>query len=140
MTRLEIGLWASGWSTWWDPDAAKVALGILLTAPYTPMLFMGEEWATSSPFMYFADHEEEEMRRAVAEGRKREFAGFGYDAEDVPNPEDAETFERSKLNWGEMNEGKHKEMLDWTRNLIQLRRSTVVIERRRHGSSEGLYR
>jgi maltooligosyltrehalose trehalohydrolase len=107
-------------------DAAKVALGILLCAPFTPMLFMGEEWATSSPFMYFADHEDEEMRRSVAEGRKREFAGFGFDGE-VPNPEDIETFEHSKLNWKEMNEGRHKEMLDWTRSLIHLRRSTVAL-------------
>ncbi len=50
----------------------KDSLGLLLTAPYIPMLFMGEEWATSAPFLYFADHEEEEMRQSVAEGRKRE--------------------------------------------------------------------
>lgn len=107
-------------------DAAKVALGLVLAAPYTPMLFMGEEWAATSPFLYFADHEEEEMRRLVAEGRKRDFACFGYEG-DIPNPEDKETFERSKLNWSEVKEGKHKEMLDWTRSLIRLRRCTVAL-------------
>ena len=51
-------------------DAAKVAIGLVLMAPYVPMLFMGEEWATSSPFLYFADHEDEDMRKAVAEGAR----------------------------------------------------------------------
>lgn len=107
-------------------DAAKVALGITLLAPYTPMLFMGEEWATSSPFMYFADHEDEEMRAAVAKGRKAEFAAFGFDGE-VPNPEDVSTFEASKLNWDEINEGKHAEMLAWAKALIHIRRCSVCL-------------
>ena len=105
-------------------DAAKVSLGLLLTAPYVPMLFMGEEWATSAPFLYFADHEDEEMRRLVAEGRKREFAAFGFDG-DVPNPEDQKTFEMSKLKWDEQSEGKHAEMLAWVKALIKLRRSRI---------------
>ena len=91
-------------------DAAKVALGLVLMAPYVPMLFMGEEWATSAPFLYFADHKEEGMRKLVAEGRKRDFALFGFDG-DVPNPEDVETFDRSKLRWDEIGEGKHADML-----------------------------
>jgi maltooligosyltrehalose trehalohydrolase len=90
------------------------------------MLFMGEEWATSSPFLYFADHEDEEMRKSVAEGRKREFAAFGFDG-DVPNPEDRETYEKSKLNWEEQGEGKHAEFLAWVKALIALRRSTVSL-------------
>jgi len=106
-------------------DAAKVALGVVLTAPYIPMLFMGEEWATSAPFLYFADHEDEEMRKLVAEGRKRDFALFFGD--EVPNPEDVETFEKSKLNWDEIGEGKHAEMLAWTKALIKLRRCTVAL-------------
>ena len=105
-------------------EAAKVGLGMLLTAPYIPMLFMGEEWATSSPFLYFADHDDVEIRKSVAEGRKREFAGSGFDG-DVPNPEDGETYERSKLNWDEQGEGKHAEMLAWVKSLIKLRRAHV---------------
>jgi maltooligosyltrehalose trehalohydrolase len=107
-------------------DAAKVALGVVLTAPYVPMLFMGEEFATSAPFLYFADHEDEEMRKLVSEGRKRDFALFGFDGE-VPNPEDEKTFEDSKLRWDEIGEGKHAEMLAWTKALIKLRRGTVAM-------------
>jgi maltooligosyltrehalose trehalohydrolase len=106
-----------------EMDAAKVSLGILLTAPFVPMLFMGEEFAASSPFLYFADHEEEEMARLVSEGRKREFAAFGYAEKDVPDPEDRQTFEASKLKWGEVHEGEHAEMLEWVRRLIRLRRT-----------------
>lgn len=107
-------------------DAAKVAIGLVLTAPYVPMLFMGEEFAASTPFQYFADHEDEEMRKAVAEGRKKDFAQFGF-GDDVPNPEEMETFQRSKLNWKEIGEGKHAEMLAWVKALIRLRRSTVCL-------------
>ncbi len=107
-------------------DAAKVAIGLVLAAPYMPMLFMGEEFAASTPFQYFADHEDEDMRKSVAEGRKRDFAQFGF-GDDVPNPEEVETFQRSKLNWSEVNEGKHAEMLAWTKALIKLRRCTVAL-------------
>ena len=106
--------------------AAKVSIGLLLTAPYIPMLFMGEEWATSSPFLYFADHEDEDLRKSVAEGRRREFAAFGFEGE-VPNPEDETTYEMSKLNWGEQGEGKHAEMLAWVKALIRLRRSHICL-------------
>ena len=105
-------------------DAAKLSLGILLTAPYIPMLFQGEEWATSAPFLYFADHEDEDLRQKVAEGRQKEFAAFGFDG-DIPNPEDKSTFEAARLNWEEQAEGKHAEMLAWVKALIKLRRSHV---------------
>ncbi|MES2390254.1 MAG: malto-oligosyltrehalose trehalohydrolase, partial [Acidobacteriota bacterium] len=107
-------------------DASKVAIGLVLTAPYVPMLFMGEEFAASSPFLYFADHEDEEMRRLVSAGRKRDFSLFGFDG-DVPNPEDLETFQRSKLKWDEVHEGKHGEMLEWVKALIKMRRCTVAL-------------
>ena len=107
-------------------DAAKVAVGLVLTAPYVPMLFMGEEYAASTPFMYFADHEDEEMRKQVAEGRKREFGDFAA-TDEFPNPEDPETFERSKLDWSEVHEGHHAQMLEWVKDLVQLRRSRVAL-------------
>ena len=107
-------------------DAAKVSMGLLLMAPYVPMLFMGQEWVTSSPFLYFADHEDEEMHRQVAEGRKQEFAAFGFGG-DVPDPEDPATYRASKLNWDEQGEGKHAEMLAWVKQLITLRHSTVAL-------------
>jgi maltooligosyltrehalose trehalohydrolase len=108
-------------------DAAKVAMGLVLTSPFLPMLFMGEEFAASSPFLYFADHDDEEMARLVSEGRKREFAAFGFAEKEVPDPEDRHTFEVSKLNWSETHEGKHAEMLEWTRKLIHLRRTNRAL-------------
>jgi maltooligosyltrehalose trehalohydrolase len=107
--------------------AAKVALGLVICAPYVPLLFMGEEFAASTPFLYFADHEDEEMRRMVAEGRKREFADFGFDEGEIPNPEDLSSFTDSKLKWDEVHEGRHAEMLEWAKSLIHLRRSTVCL-------------
>ena len=102
----------------------KVALGLVLTSPAIPLLFMGEEFVSSSPFLYFADHEDPEMAKMVAAGRKKEFADFGFDADEIPNPEDPASFTRSKLNWDEIHEGTHGEMLAWTRALIHLRRSS----------------
>lgn len=102
---------------------AKIAAALVLTAPFVPMLFQGEEWAASSPFQFFTDHEEE-LGRLVSKGRQKEFAAFGWSADAVPDPQDAATFERSKLNWDELREPAHAEMLEWYRKLIALRRAT----------------
>jgi maltooligosyltrehalose trehalohydrolase len=101
---------------------AKVAAGIVLTSPSIPLLFQGEEFAASTPFQYFADHGDPEMAMAIREGRKQEFAAFGWDPEEIPDPDSRDTFERSKLNWNEIHEGEHGEMLEWVRRLIHLRR------------------
>ncbi|HKO20882.1 MAG TPA: malto-oligosyltrehalose trehalohydrolase, partial [Acidobacteriaceae bacterium] len=106
---------------------AKAAIGLVLTAPFIPMLFQGEEFAASAPFLYFADHEDPEMARLVSQGRKREFAAFGFAERDVPDPEVRETFERSRLNWEEVEQDGHKEMLEWVRSLIHLRRTSVAL-------------
>jgi maltooligosyltrehalose trehalohydrolase len=108
-------------------DCAKVAAGILLMSPFVPLLFEGEEYAASTPFLYFADHEDAEMAKAVSEGRKKEFAAFGFDKKEVPDPEARETFERSRLNWQEIGEGRHTEMLEWYRALIRMRRSSAAL-------------
>ena len=108
-------------------DRAKAAIGLVLTSPFIPMLFQGEEFAASTPFLYFADHEDPEMARLVSQGRKREFAAFGFAERDVPDPEVRETFERSRLNWEEVEQGSHKEMLEWVRSLIHLRRTTPAL-------------
>jgi len=105
-------------------DRARIAAALVLLAPFIPLLFQGEEWGASSPFQYFADHEEPEMALLVSEGRKREFAAFGWDPNLIPNPEKQETFERSKLKWDEVNVATHGEMMAWYRELIRLRRST----------------
>ena len=103
-------------------ERAKVAAGIVLMSPFIPLIFQGEEFASSSPFQYFADHEDPEMVKAVREGRKREFAAFGWNPDEIPSPDEAETFERSKLKWDEIYERQHGEMLEWFRQLIHLRR------------------
>ena len=108
-------------------ERAKVAVGLVMTSPFIPMLFQGEEFAASSPFQYFAHHEDEAMSKSVSEGRKREFAAFGWLPEEIPDPEKRETFERSKLHWDEVHEGDHAEMLDWTKRLIALRRSSASL-------------
>jgi maltooligosyltrehalose trehalohydrolase len=117
-------------------DRAKVAAGIVLTAPFVPMVFQGEEFAASTPFQYFADHEDPEMAKSVKEGRQSEFAAFGWPPENVPDPENAETFLRSKLNWDQVHEGSHEEMLEWYRRLIGLRRRSPSLNDGQLGQTE----
>jgi len=105
----------------------KIALGIVLTAPFIPMLFQGEEFSASSPFLYFADHDDPDMAKLVSEGRKKEFAAFGWDEAQIPNPEDQSTFEDSRLKWEEVDEPKHIDMLEWTTRLIHIRRNSVSL-------------
>jgi maltooligosyltrehalose trehalohydrolase len=104
-------------------ERAKIAAALVLLGPFVPMLFQGEEWAASSPFQYFAHHEDPEMARAVSQGRKHEFEAFGWSPDSIPDPEKRETFERSRLNWDESSAQPHAAMLDWHRSLIRLRRS-----------------
>ena len=103
---------------------AKVAAALVFTAPFVPMLFQGEEFAPSTPFQYFADHDDPKMAKTVSEGRRREFAAFGWDPASIPDPENPATFRRSKLNWEEIGDGRHAEMLEWYRKLIHLRRNS----------------
>ena len=106
-----------------SPGRAKIAAALVLTAPFVPMLFQGEDWAASSPFQYFTSHDPE-LGRLVSEGRRKEFAAFGWNPADVPDPQSPATFERSKLNWDERTQQPHAEMLDWCRRLIAFRHST----------------
>lgn len=101
---------------------AKIAAVLIMTAPFVPLIFQGEEWAASSPFLYFTDHDDE-LGRLVFEGRKQEFAAFGWKPEEIPDPQDERTFARSKLKWDEITEPEHAGMLGWYRKLIALRRS-----------------
>jgi maltooligosyltrehalose trehalohydrolase len=110
-----------------SPGRLKIGAAVLLTAPFVPMLFQGEEWAASTPFQYFTAHEDEALGKAVSEGRRHEFAAFGWKPEDVPDPQALETFERSRLRWDEVAEPQHQEMLAWYRALIALRRSTPAL-------------
>ncbi|MBI4660757.1 MAG: malto-oligosyltrehalose trehalohydrolase [Verrucomicrobia bacterium] len=99
----------------------KIGAALVLTSPFIPMLFMGEEWGASSPFQFFTDYPEPDLARAVREGRRKEFASFGWKTKDVPDPQARATFERSKLNWAERSRAPHAELLAWHRALIRLR-------------------
>jgi maltooligosyltrehalose trehalohydrolase len=101
--------------------AVKAAL--VLGSPYTAMLFMGEEWGASTPFQFFSSHPEPELARATAEGRKKEFSDHGWAADDIPDPQNPQTFQRSKLDWSELDTGEHARLLRVYRDLIALRRS-----------------
>jgi maltooligosyltrehalose trehalohydrolase len=105
----------------------KVAAALVFTAPFIPMLFQGEEWGASSPFLYFTDHQDPDLGRAVTEGRKREFAAFGWKPEDVPDPQAPETFERSQLNWSERDTEPHLGLFAWHSRLIELRREIPAL-------------
>ncbi|MGC5020017.1 malto-oligosyltrehalose trehalohydrolase [Micromonospora sp. DT47] len=106
-----------------SPALLRVGAVLLMTAPFTPMLFMGEEWAASTPWQFFTSHPEPELATAVVTGRRREFAAHGWPAGDVPDPQDPQTFLRSRLDWAELDKPEHREMYDFHRRLIALRRS-----------------
>ncbi|MGD0604840.1 MAG: malto-oligosyltrehalose trehalohydrolase [Streptosporangiaceae bacterium] len=105
-------------------DLLKVGAGLVLTSPFTPMLFMGEEWGADTPWQYFTDHIEPWLAEAVAEGRKAEFNSHGWGEQvDVPDPQDKQTFLRSKLDWTELDRDPHLGILAWYQELIALRRA-----------------
>ncbi|MFD4576916.1 malto-oligosyltrehalose trehalohydrolase [Streptomyces sp. NPDC058417] len=122
-THDQIGNRAQG-----DRLSASLAPGLLacaatltLTGPFTPMLFMGEEWAAGTPWQFFTDHTDPELAEAVRRGRRREFAAHGWAEEDVPDPQDPATRERSCLDWSEPEREPHARVLAWYRALIALR-------------------
>jgi maltooligosyltrehalose trehalohydrolase len=106
-----------------DPGLLACGAALLLTSPYTPMLFMGEEWGARTPWQFFTDHTNPEIAAATASGRKAEFGSHGWDEDDVPDPQDAETFRRSKLDWSEPDREPHARLLRWYRDLLALRKA-----------------
>ncbi|MAY98585.1 MAG: malto-oligosyltrehalose trehalohydrolase [Nocardioides sp.] len=106
-----------------DEDQLGCAAMLVLLGPFTPMLFQGEEWAASTPFAFFTSHPEPELGRAPAEGRLAEFERMGWDPAVVPDPQDPETFKRSRLDWDEAQGGRHARVLALYRALGALRRA-----------------
>ncbi|MDP9349313.1 MAG: malto-oligosyltrehalose trehalohydrolase [Gemmatimonadota bacterium] len=103
----------------------RAASALLLLSPYTPMLWMGQEWAASTPFQYFTDHPAE-LGKLVTEGRREEFGKFSAFSdpemrEKIPDPQSPETFRRSKLRWEEVAEAPHAGILALYRELLMLR-------------------
>jgi malto-oligosyltrehalose trehalohydrolase len=105
-----------------DVDQLACAALVVFTSPFTPMLFQGEEWGSSTPFPFFASHPEPDLGAAVTDGRLAEFERMSWDTDEVPDPQDPETFLSAKLAWAELAEGRHKVLLDTYRELITLRR------------------
>jgi len=100
-----------------------VGSALLFCSAYTPMLFMGEEWGASTPWQYFTSFPNPSLATAVRRGRRQEFREHGWREDDVPDPQDPATLERSRLDWAEIDKDGHRELLDWHRRLIALRRA-----------------
>ena len=105
----------------------KIGAALVFTSPFVPLLFQGEEWGASAPFLFFTDHQEPALAQAVRAGRCQEFMAFGWKPEEVPDPQARETFEQSKLNWNELTVPPHTDLLDWHKKLIQLRRHEISL-------------
>jgi maltooligosyltrehalose trehalohydrolase len=102
-------------------EALKLAAGVLFTSPYVPLLFMGEEYGEDRPFLYFVDHSDPDLIRAVREGRREAFKAFAWEGE-PPDPADTATFSASKIEWEKRYRGKGKMLCDYVRRLLVLRR------------------
>jgi maltooligosyltrehalose trehalohydrolase len=101
-------------------EALKVAAAAVLLSPSIPLLFMGEEYGETAPFLYFIDHGDPSLVEAVRRGRRAEFASFAW-AGDIPDPQDPATFERSRIRLGRPRDISQAAMLKWIRRLIDLR-------------------
>jgi maltooligosyltrehalose trehalohydrolase len=101
-------------------EALKLAAGVMFISPYIPLLFMGEEFAEETPFLYFISHSDPALAEAVRKGRSQEFAAFGWQKE-LPNPQAEKTFLDSKIKWEERGQGRHKCMFEFYKKLISLR-------------------
>jgi maltooligosyltrehalose trehalohydrolase len=106
-------------------EAQKLAAATVLLAPYTPMLFMGEEYGEKAPFQYFVDFSDAGLAEAVRDGRTREFEMVG--GGDPPDPQAEETFLRSKLTPGLADSGRHRTLREFYRELLRLRRETPAL-------------
>lgn len=124
-----------------SPPLYGAASTLLLFLPMTPLLFMGQEWAASSPFLFFTDHDPE-LGRKVSEGRREEFKSFeAFKTEEgrqsIPDPQSEETFQRSKLNWDERDHDEHGRVRRLYARLLELRR-TDPVWRANAGARRGL--
>jgi maltooligosyltrehalose trehalohydrolase len=131
-----------------SPEAYRAASALLCLCPYTPLIFQGQEWAASTPFLYFTDHHAE-LGRLVTEGRRQEFKGFAAfqdpaRVKEIPDPQAESTFLGSKLRWEEANEGAHAQIRALYREALRLRREEPALANRadrdkwRAGASHGI--
>jgi maltooligosyltrehalose trehalohydrolase len=106
-----------------SPAQQAIAAMLTLLSPFTPMIFMGEEWGAATPWRFFTSHPEPELAEMVRAGRLEEFAQMEWDTSEVPDPQDPRTFEVSRLDWSELERPRHAELLALTRRLITIRRT-----------------
>jgi len=109
-------------------ERMKLAAGVVLLSPFIPLLFMGEEYGETAPFPYFVSHSDPALVEAVWRGRREEFATFGW-ADEPPDPQDEETFLRAKLNHSLRHEGHHRILVEFHKELLQLRKKTPALGR-----------
>ncbi len=117
-------------------DQLAVAAVLVLTGPFTPMLFMGEEWAASTPWAFFTSHEDPDLGEATRKGRVEEFARMGWDPDSVLDPQDPATYQNSKLRWAEVETGEHARILALHRDLSRLRRERAELTDPRFGRNQ----
>jgi maltooligosyltrehalose trehalohydrolase len=127
-----------------SPAAYRAASALLMTGPYTPMFFMGQEWASSSPFLYFTDHHDE-LGKGVTEGRRKEFSEFSEFKDSskrvlIPDPQAVSTFTKSKLNWAELKQPPHRETLRLYSDFVGFRKTDLTDRRRGHWQVEQVSR
>ena len=110
-------------------EGLKLSAGGILLSGYTPMLFMGQEYAADTPFLYFVSHSDERLIKSVREGRKAEFHEIDWDKEplELLDPQSEDNFKTSKLNWQQRNEGKHNVMLQFYKALINMRKNLPAL-------------
>jgi len=111
------------------PSALRLAAISVLLSPYVPLLFMGEEYGEDRPFLYFADHSDPDLLQAVREGRKAEFSGFGW-TDMPPDPFSRDTFLRCRLDWNKLERDGHRELFDFYKSLIRLRKEHPALKGR----------
>jgi maltooligosyltrehalose trehalohydrolase len=108
-------------------EALKLAAGVLLASPCVPLLFMGEEYGEDRPFLYFVDHSDQDLVKAVREGRREQFKASGWEGGEAPDPEGAATFAASRIDWEKRYRGRGKILADYFRRLLVLRREIACL-------------
>jgi maltooligosyltrehalose trehalohydrolase len=114
-------------SVLYSPNMQKLMAAAVFSAPFIPMLFMGEEWGSEDPFLYFVSHGDPELVEQVRKGRKDEFAAMHNEGE-APDPQSEETFNRSKLNWKSKEESKHAALFEFYKALIAMRKNNLYLK------------
>jgi maltooligosyltrehalose trehalohydrolase len=107
-------------------EAQKLSAGLIILSPYIPLLFMGEEYGETAPFLYFVSHSDQNLREGVRQGRKKEFEAFNW-KEEPPDPCNTETLLRSRIDWEKRNHGTGRVLRDFYTHLVQLRKAVPAL-------------